>query len=60
MSVLDDVNYDTTTCGNCRFWRSDEPATGRCHRHAPDVIAGAFAAQWPTTASSDWCGDHER
>lgn len=31
----------------------DEPALGRCRRHAPTLNG------WPAVFEGDWCGDHK-
>jgi hypothetical protein len=43
--------HDPGTCADCFFSEADALNTLRCHRVAPDAMAG-----WPVVTSGDWCG----
>ena len=44
----------TRTCANCEFWHAtDSVLEGQCRRNAP-----AAGNCWPSTQSTDWCGEH--
>lgn len=54
-------------CETCRFWvKHIDPRWGspapvvvtECRRHPPTLTGGGYTA-WPTTAATDFCGDHE-
>ena len=56
-------------CERCVYWvYYDSGYThtdyGVCHRHAPPAVTvlkgEEFQAQWPTTAASEWCGEHRQ
>ncbi len=61
---------DANSCGRCRFFRETEAGTsGECRKYAPQPMRMRFgprrspnddyAAEWPTVAVVDWCGDFE-
>lgn len=59
------------SCGNCRFWRLLEDATGECLRRAPQprmkielalgreamVRPVPYSTIWPETDTNGWCGE---
>lgn len=55
-------------CGRCLYWDHVEQAhtvpadhtvapLGRCRRHTPHLPRNGMRGEWPTTESSDWCGE---
>ena len=59
-----------TQCESCKYWEPFTGDHGDCHRHAPQMIEGAFwpvrdgylpetTALWVRTDAEDWCGDAE-
>lgn len=59
------------TCANCKFWRiwtvqpvheKVVPPFGDCRRHAPICHPGTTPSlaktKWPSTADTDFCGQH--
>ena len=54
-------------CKTCAFWKenqwrgmasvSEELITGECHRNPPST--DGHLTFFPTTKSTDWCGEHK-
>ena len=50
-------------CGTCLFWNR-KGQRGECHRRPPKHVPkngpdiDPPRGVWPTTASTDWCGEH--
>lgn len=51
-------------CYSCRFWVGggvrERGPKGQCHRYPPVVTDRAPGGCFPTTLSSDWCGEWQR
>ncbi|HYE51563.1 MAG TPA: hypothetical protein VEB20_18330 [Azospirillaceae bacterium] len=52
------------TCYNCRFWVGfgvrERGPKGQCRRYPPVVTGRAPAGAFPTTLTTDWCGEWQR
>lgn len=58
-----ETSIKTESCGKCFFWKPASGDAGVCRRQPPrsmrfevdDKIQ--FVSRFPTTSSSDWCGE---
>lgn len=54
--------YDT--CYHCRFWLGfgvrERGPKGQCRRYPPTITPRTPEGDFPTTQSTDWCGEWHR